>query len=337
MHSASIELYSLICTALGQPFSNKQKRESRSWSCQARLFRAEPCILSLALLFILLALLYLLFWNFDYDTIGFDDDSLIFYNGSESWPTRWIVTTEPLNFGAPHAVDMYFVPASGVKIYEQLQTYHGNETFYASSTRLAVNFNGVYLNQGSIFQFNVTASSGKQTTTNGHLVVFQSNPLYHEYIRGELPDNPLYNDFVPFNYSIGADNIPLKTNISVRINATSYYYIACTVPANSTFSVSASYYALRYNYSINNTKMVTVDIPDAAGSKAFYFPEMKELMVLLAHIQPNITYGHSSVHIFVEYHRLLPSYLLLILFGVAAIFVLLSAILLFGNNNISLK
>ena len=214
---------------------------------------------------------------YDYDCIGFDDDSVILYNGSEIWPTRWYAFTEALvrNRGTPHAVDLYLMPASSLKLYQRLETYHSNETFYANYTRVAANIDGIYLRAGTTFHFNITASSGNLTTTNGRLLVFTSNPLYHEYVDEGLPYKPIYNDFVPFNYSIGAENKPLKTNISVRVDTTSYHYFACALPANSTFSFNASFYALRYNYSVVDTKMVTLEVPDAG--KYFYVSDMNSL------------------------------------------------------------
>ena len=308
---------------LGWSISARQKNKPPSF--KARLFRSGPCLLCIALFFILIALIFLLSAEYSYNGYGFGDDAVIVYNGTEIWPTRWFAYSLVGYFDKPHVFDLYAVPVSDLKEYQQLETYQDNGTFYANITYSAGTINGVYLKNGTIVHYNITASSSNLTTTDGQLMLFTTQGIYHDCISCEFPYELNYPAF--FNYSIGADNRPLMTNFSVKIDTTSYYYFVCMVPANSEFSFSASVDVLRYNYSVNSEKLVTVE-PNA--DKSFYIPSMKEPTIILAYIRPNVTAGRrSSVQIYVNYYRLLPSSSLLMLVGVT-LFVTIFAVLLYN-------
>ena len=107
--------------------------------------------------------------------------------GQELWPTKWYTFTEMCYYETPHLVDIYSVSLSGLREYQQLETYHNNETFYANSTRSAGKNSGVLLSNGTTFHYNITTSSGNLTTSDGSLLVFTSNVFYREYIDGQIP------------------------------------------------------------------------------------------------------------------------------------------------------
>ena len=308
---------------IGLSISARQKRELPSF--QARLFRSGPCLLCIALFFILIALIILLFAENNQIGYGFGGDTVIIYNGTMIWPTRWSANTLVATYDKPHSVDLYAVPVSDLKEYQQLETYQDNGTFYANITYSAGKINGVYLKNGTVVHYNIIASSGNLTTTDGQLTWFTTQGIYHDYMNGAISYNPDYPAF--FNYSIGAHYRPLMTNFSVKIDTTSYYYFACMVPANSEFSFNASFDVLRYNYSVNSKK-VTVDKPNV--DKSFYVPSMKEPTIILAYVHPNVTAGgRSTVNIETSYTRLLPSSSLLMLVGMT-LFVTIFAVLLYN-------
>ena len=314
----------MIKNNIGLSISARQKRELPSF--KTRLFRSGPCLLCIALFLILIALIILLFAENEYDGYGYSGDAVIVYNGTEVWPTRWSAGSHVSTYDTPHSVDLYAVPVSGLEEYQRLETYRDNGTFYANLTHSAGTINGVHLKNGTIVQYNVTASSGNLTTTDGQLTWFTTQGIYHDYMNGEIPYNPNYPTF--FNYSIGADNRPLMTNFSVKVSTTDYYYFACLVPANSEFSFNASFNVLRYNYSVNGEKLVTLEKPNIG--KSFYIPGMKEPTIIMAYIHPNVTVGgHSSMSFKVSDKRILPSSSLLILFGMT-LFVTIFAILLYN-------
>ena len=248
--------------------------------------------------------------------------SLSILNGTEVWPTRWSAISVVGYYDKPHSVDLYAVPVSDLKEYQQLETYQDNGTFYANLTHSAGTIYGVYLKNGTIVHYNIIASSGNLTTIDGQLAWFTSTANYHDYITGNI-DHPRYLTY----YTIGSHR-PLMTNISIKINTTEYYYFACMVPANSEFSFSASFDVLHYNYSVNSEKLVTLDKPHVYTS--FYMPSMKEPKIILAYVHPNVTAGgRSSVQIYVSYARILPSSSLLMLVGMT-LFVTIFAVLLYN-------
>ena len=309
-----INVYSII-VHVGLPIFIRQKKEPRSWSFQEQLFRSGPCLLCIALFFILIALIAIAVLSspYSYGSIGFNDDSVIVYNGTEFWPTKWLAFTQMDPFDTPHLVDIYSVPPSGLKIYQQLETY-SSKKLYASSTRSAGKVGGVYLRPGTTFYYNITASSGNRTTTDGLLIVFTSNTDYHDYTSGEA----YFHTGTAYNFSIGANNRPLNRNFSVTVNTTSYYYFACTLPSNTQFFFNSSFDVSHYNYSNSGKRLITLD---HNADKYFYLPGMTEPTILLAHIQPNGTDKHSSINVEVQYSRILPSFSLFLLIGMTLLVV----------------
>ena len=298
---------------VGLPVFIRQKKEPRSWSFQEQLFRSGPCLLCIALFFILIVLIGVLASSYSYGTVGFNDDSVIVYNGTEYWPTKWLAYVEMDPYDTPHLVDIYSVPPSGLKVYQQLETY-SSEKLYTNSTRSAGRVGGVYLRPGTTFYYNITASSGNRTTTDGLLIVFTSKIHYLDYTNGEAN----FYTGTAYSFSIGANDRPLNRNFSVTVNTTSYYYFACTLPSNTQFFFNSSFDVSHYNYSDSGKKLITFD--HSAG-KYFYLPGMTEPTILLAHVQPNGTDKHSSVNVVVQYSRILPSFSLFLLIGMTLLVV----------------
>ena len=189
------------------------------------------------------------------------------------------------------------------KTCQRFQTYLQNETFYANLTHSAGQIDDIYLVHGTSLDYDITAHSGNLTTTNGQLLVLVSRTAYHYYTFGLDP----YDSDAVFvmNFSIVADNRPMKTKLSMRVNDTSYYFFTCKVPENSMFSFNASSDVVFYNYSDYSDKLV---ILTPFASQTFYLSlAMNESILILGYVHPSATGSHSSVTITASFSRLLPS------------------------------
>ena len=201
--------------------------------------------------------------------------------------------TETSYFDTPHTVDVYEVQASGLKAYRRLNRYQQNETLYASLTRSAGQIDGIYLLHGTSLDYDITAHSGNLTTTNGQLLVFTSNTnsYYNLYIEGSESHVSRIDSIL--NFTIGADNRPMKIKFSMRANVTSYYFFTCKVPENSTFSFNASSDEVFYNYSDYGDKLVTLTKPYTG--QRFYLSAMNETIIILGYVHPNAT-GYYNLY-----------------------------------------
>ena len=290
----------MICAGISLP--SKTTREKSCTSFQALLSKSGPCLLFIALLFILVALILLLTQPSELNSIGFDDDTIIVYSGTPLWPTKWYgqaLGSYPSTF---HLVDLYKVQTSDLKEYRRLETYHIGETFFPNLTYSAGKIDGIYLVHGTTLDYDIVAHSQNLTTESGQLAVFTSLLDYYFFVRGRHLDNPPF--YSAFNFSIGADSRPIKTSHVIRANYTSYYYFACKVPGNSTFSFTATSNVVFYNRSDFGDKLVTLASSD---NTIFYLPAMNESVTLLGYIRPNSDGSYSSINMHFYFTRLLPS------------------------------
>lgn len=278
-----------------------------------QLLGSGPCVLFIVLLIILIALILLVVRpNEVVDCIGFSGDTVVAYNASELWPTRWLAQTMMNNINKFLVVDLYKVQMSKVKEHRRLENYQCNETFYSSGTRTAGTIYGLYLVQGTTLNYNITARSGNLTAVDGQLLIFKS---YLDFDLYTYDGNPSGSS--AFNFSIGASNRPVITNVSLTSNNTGYYFITCNVPASTTFSFVASSSVVFFNYSDFGDKFIYINT--WFDVKDFYLPATIEPIVLFAHVYPNTTEtGRDSVTLSMSYHRLLPSVLFVLIFLVGS-------------------
>ena len=308
----------MICA--GIPLASKTTREKSCTSFQALLSKSGPCLLIVALFFILVALILLLALPTEVDSVGFDGDTVIVYNGTPLWPTVWFVQGSGSFPGTFHPFDLYKVQTSDLKEYRRLETYHIGETFYPIMTYSAGKIDGIYLVHGTTLDYDIVAHSQNLTTENGQLAVFTSLVDYYYFTTGSVTDNPPYS---AFNFSIGADSRPINTSHVIRANYTSYYYFACKVPGNSTFSFTATSNVVFYNHSDFGDKLISLE--KNTDVKYFYLSAMNESVTFLGYIRPNSDGSYSSGDIQLAITRLLPSPSLTVtVFGVTLILCVLA-------------